>query len=90
MISAPRLLYSLAEQGQLPKWFGHIHDKYGTPAHAILVMGGLALAFALTSNFVELAIASSLSRLLAWQRRARSWRHGRETRALRALLEETR
>jgi amino acid transporter len=66
MISAPRLLYSLAEQRQLPKWFGHIHEKYGTPAHAILVMGGLALAFALTSNFVELAIASSLSRLLAY------------------------
>jgi amino acid transporter len=66
MLSAPRLLFSLAEQGQLPKWFGHVNDKYGTPDRAILVMGGLALAFALTSNFVELAIASSLSRLLAY------------------------
>jgi amino acid transporter len=66
MLSAPRLLFSLAEQGQLPKWFGHVSEKYGTPDHAILVMGGLALAFALTSNFVELAIASSLSRLLAY------------------------
>ena len=66
MISAPRLVFSLAEQGQLPKWFGHVNKKYGTPDHSILVMGGLALAFALTSNFVELAIASSLSRLLAY------------------------
>jgi amino acid transporter len=66
MISAPRLIFSLAEQGQLPKWFGHVNEKYGTPDHSILVMGGLALAFALTSNFVELAIASSLSRLLAY------------------------
>ena len=29
-------------------------------------MGALALAFAVTSNFVELAVASSLSRLLAY------------------------
>jgi amino acid transporter len=66
MISAPRLIFSLAEHGQLPKWFRHVNEKYGTPDHSILVMGGLALAFALTSNFVELAIASSLSRLLAY------------------------
>ena len=31
MISAPRLVFSLAEQGQLPKWFGHVNEKYGTP-----------------------------------------------------------
>ena len=66
MISAPRLIYSLAEHGQLPKWFSRVHERYGTPHHSILVMGGLSLAFALTSNFVELAITSSLSRLLAY------------------------
>ena len=66
MISAPRLIFALAENRQLPAWFGHVHTKYATPDHSILVMGGLALAFALTSNFVELAVASSLSRLLAY------------------------
>lgn len=66
MISAPRLIFALAENRQLPAWFGHVHSKYATPDHSILVMGGLALAFALTSNFVELAVASSLSRLLAY------------------------
>ena len=66
MISAPRLIFALAENRQLPRWFAHVNTKYGTPDHSILVMGGLALAFALTSNFVELAIASSLSRLLAY------------------------
>ena len=66
MISAPRLIFALAENRQLPAWFGHVHSKYATPDHSILVMGGLALAFALTSNFVELAIASSLARLLAY------------------------
>ena len=66
MISAPRLIFALAEHKQLPQWFGHVNAKYGTPDHSILVMGVLALAFALTSNFVELAVASSLSRLLAY------------------------
>jgi amino acid transporter len=66
MISAPRLIFALAENRQLPQWFAHVNEKYGTPDHSILVMGGLALAFALTSNFVELAVASSLSRLLAY------------------------
>ena len=66
MISAPRLIFALGENGQLPRWFAHVNEKYGTPEHSILVMGGLALAFALTSNFVELAVASSLSRLLAY------------------------
>ena len=66
MISAPRLIFALGENRQLPRWFAHVHPRYGTPDHSILVMGGLALAFTLTSNFVELAIASSLSRLLAY------------------------
>lgn len=66
MISAPRLIFALGENRQLPRWFAHVNAKYGTPDHSILVMGALALAFALTSNFVELAIASSLSRLLAY------------------------
>ena len=66
MISAPRLIFALGENRQLPKWFAHVNTKYGTPDHSILVMGAVALAFALTSSFVELAIASSLSRLLAY------------------------
>jgi len=66
MISAPRLIFALGENRQLPKWFANVNPRYGTPDHSILVMGALALAFALTSNFVELAVASSLSRLLAY------------------------
>ena len=66
MISAPRLIFALGENRQLPQWFAHVNPKYGTPDHAIIVMGGLALAFALTSDFVQLAVASSLSRLLSY------------------------
>jgi APA family basic amino acid/polyamine antiporter len=66
MIAAPRLIFALGENRLLPAWFGHIHPKYATPHNSILVMGGLALLMALTGSFVELAVASSLSRVLSY------------------------
>jgi amino acid transporter len=66
MIAAPRLIFALAENRLLPGWFGNVHPKYATPDHSILIMGGLALVMALTGSFVELAVASSLSRMLSY------------------------
>jgi len=66
MIAAPRLIFALAEKRLLPVWFGNVHPRHATPDHSILVMGGLALVMALTGSFVELAVASSLSRLLSY------------------------
>ena len=66
MIAAPRLVFALAENRLLPAWFGNIHPRYATPDHSILVMGGLAMVMALTGSFVELAVASSLSRMLSY------------------------
>ena len=66
MIAAPRLIFALAENRLLPAWFGNIHPKYATPDHSIVVMGGLAMVMALTGSFVELAVASSLSRMLSY------------------------
>ncbi len=66
MIAAPRLIFALAENRLLPAWFGNVHPKYATPDHSILVMGALALVMALTGSFVELAVASSLSRMLSY------------------------
>lgn len=66
MIAAPRLIFSLAEIKLLPQWFGHIHPRYATPDRCILVMGAMALVLALTGSFVQLAVASSVSRLLGY------------------------
>jgi len=66
MIAAPRLIYSLAENGLLPQWFSRVHPKYATPDRCILVMGGMALVLALTGSFVQLAVASSVARLLGY------------------------
>jgi amino acid permease len=43
MLAAPRLVFSLAESRQLPKWFAHVHERYATPDRCIMVMGALAL-----------------------------------------------
>lgn len=66
MIAAPRLIFSLAENRLLPRWFGHIHARYATPDRCILIMGGMALVLALTGSFVKLAVASSVARLLGY------------------------
>ena len=66
ILAAPRLLFSLAEQRLMPQWFGNIHKKYATPDRAIIVMGAMSLVLGLSSNFVDLAIGSSVVRLLGY------------------------
>ncbi len=66
MLAAPRLIYSLAENRLLPQWLAHINKKYSTPDRSILVMGAMALVLGLSSNFVELAVGSSVVRLLGY------------------------
>ncbi len=66
MIVAPRVTYALAAAGSLPAWFGAVHTRYATPANSILVMGAGAALLALTGTFVELAVMSTLARLLVY------------------------
>jgi amino acid transporter len=66
MLAAPRIIFSLAENRLLPGWFAQVHEKYATPDKSILTMGAMALALGLSSNFVELAIGSSVVRLLGY------------------------
>lgn len=66
MLAVPRLTFALAEERLLPRWFGHVHEKYSTPSNSILLLGGLGLVFALSGSFVWLAAASSLTRLITY------------------------
>jgi amino acid transporter len=66
MLAAPRLIFSLAENRLLPQWFAHINSKYSTPDRSIVVMALMALVLGLSSNFVELAVGSSVVRLLGY------------------------
>ncbi|QCU77020.1 APC family permease [Citricoccus sp. SGAir0253] len=43
LMGASRLLYAMAESGMLPRWFGTLHPRYGTPVNALLFIGVLSL-----------------------------------------------
>ena len=66
VLSGSRLTLSMAEQHLLPQWFGAIHEKFSSPAHSILFLGGISMVVALSGSFVKLAIASSLTRLIVY------------------------
>ncbi|OIJ31242.1 APC family permease [Staphylococcus sp. LCT-H4] len=42
IIGGSRILYAMANNGMIPKWFAYIHPKFKTPTHGILFLGILA------------------------------------------------
>ena len=65
-LSGSRNLFALAEQGDLPRWFGHVHPRFQTPDYAIVFTSLVALALALTGSFATLAATSAVARLLVY------------------------
>jgi APA family basic amino acid/polyamine antiporter len=65
-LSGSRNLFALAEQGDLPRIFGHIHERFRTPDFAILFTGVLALGLALSGSFAMMAKVSALARLVVY------------------------
>jgi amino acid transporter len=65
-LSGSRNLFALAEQGDLPAFFGRVHPQWRTPTHAILVTAGVALVLAVSGSFRTLAAASAVSRLVVY------------------------
>ncbi len=60
------MLFALAENGELPRFFGKIHPRYRTPSNAVIFTTLAALALALSGSFVILALASAVARLVAY------------------------
>lgn len=65
-LSGSRNLYALAEQGDLPPFFGRVHPRFHTPANAILVTSAVALLLAASGTFQTLAATSAISRLIVY------------------------
>lgn len=63
MLAGPRVTFALAEKGQLPRFFAHVHPRFRTPDGSILFYAIIAWALALSGTFQELATMSSLARL---------------------------
>ena len=65
-LSGSRSLFALAEQGDLPRWFGYVHPVYRTPVTAIVVTSVVSFVLAVTGSFATLAAASAISRLIVY------------------------
>lgn len=66
ILSGSRVLYALAENRDLPRWFSRVHTSYHTPVNAILFTAVVALTLALTGSFVTLAAVSAVARLVMY------------------------
>jgi basic amino acid/polyamine antiporter, APA family len=66
VLTGARMLYALADHGQLPAWFGRVHAAYGTPANAVLFTSAVAMALALSGSFARLAVVAAFARLLMY------------------------
>jgi amino acid transporter/nucleotide-binding universal stress UspA family protein len=59
IMASSRISYGMGRDRVLPDWFSYIHPTQGTPSHAILVTGGLAMLLSLTGRAEALAEISS-------------------------------
>src|SRR6185503_1308459 len=59
VLSGSRMLFALAEHGELPGFFARIHPRYRTPANAVLFTSAVALVLALSGSWAKLAVVSS-------------------------------
>ena len=62
----PRYLLALANDGFGPAALTRIHPRFRTPAVAIVTIGALSLALALSGSFVQLALLSVVARLFGY------------------------
>jgi amino acid transporter len=60
------MLFALAENDELPRFFGTIHRRYRTPSNAIVFTTVVALGLALSGSFTVLAVASAIARLVTY------------------------
>lgn len=66
ILAAPRLVYGMSEQRQLPARLSAIHARFRTPHVAILMTGATGLALALSGTFIYLLTLNVITRLLTY------------------------
>jgi basic amino acid/polyamine antiporter, APA family len=66
VLTGARMIFALAEHGQLPAWFGRIHPAYRTPANAVLFTSAVATVLALSGSFARLAVVAAFARLIMY------------------------
>ena len=62
----PRYAFALADDGYGPRWLANVHERFHTPANAIVLQTAIALVLALSGSFVALAMLSVIARLATY------------------------
>jgi amino acid transporter len=66
VLTGSRMLFALAEHGELPAFFGRIHARFRTPANAVIFTSAVALLLAPSGSWEKLAVVSALARLVTY------------------------
>ena len=66
MLSSPRILFAMGEQGQLPSPFSMASKRFQTPHVAIILSTVVVIAFALSGTFVTTATLTTIMRLVVY------------------------
>ena len=66
MLGGPRILFAMAEQGQLPKLLAATHHRFHTPHVAILISATAMLVLTLQGTFMSALTISTVIRLLSY------------------------
>jgi amino acid transporter len=66
LFATPRLLFAMSEKGQLPRVLGSTHDRFNTPAAAIVLTALASIGLALLSTFISALTISTVVRLMAY------------------------
>jgi amino acid transporter len=65
-LQSPRVLFSMAERGELPGILARVHPRFRTPHIAIVVYSALVLGLAVSGSFETIATASAFVRLVTY------------------------
>jgi amino acid transporter len=65
-LNSPRILYSMADRGDLPAVFANVHPRFHTPHVAILLYSVVGLAFAAYGSFAANAMLAAIVRLVTY------------------------
>ncbi len=66
ILCSPRIVYALAEVGQLPRKLATVHPRFGTPAMSIGIYVLLCFLLAATGTFRQLVILASSGSLILY------------------------
>ena len=66
VLSGSRMLFALAEHGELPAFFARIHPRFRTPSNAVIFTSVVAVLLALSGSWAKLAVVSAVARLVTY------------------------